>query len=201
MHGRKKWWNDKRIYPRYEPYPVSWDLEQPSYSSGTHSEESRRKNRPGQNTEDFSLIGDPTPSGDWISSSSSGFDDDRTLRPLRLLNSLFTDRLNLLQRALEGLEVAKQDRSALTTDALEDLDIDIAECERNLTTLQGLAYDPERRHQVERKLFDLKRERRRERLLSWRDLVWLKGEIRKLQHQIEALGRTARPTENQEAPK
>jgi hypothetical protein len=57
----------------------------------------------------------------------------------------------------------------------------------------------QRRH-LQRILLELKRERRREALLSWADLLRLKNEIRKLQREIDAIGKTAKSTENRDAP-
>jgi hypothetical protein len=114
-----------------------------------------------------------------------------------LLNSLFADRLDFLQRALEELQGAQREREKLAQDALEELDSDILECERSLAAL----LDPDRKEQLRRRLLGLKGERRREKLLTWRDIVWLRGEIRKLQRDAEAFGRTAKSAENRDAPR
>lgn len=58
----------------------------------------------------------------------------------------------------------------MTSYELEELDHEIEECERYLAILQGMLNDPEKRKQLERRLFELKKERRREALLSWRNL-------------------------------
>ena len=89
----------------------------------------------------------------------------------------------------------------MTSHELEELDHEIEECEGSLAILQGMLNDPEKRRHLERRLFELKRERRREALLSWRDLVWLRGEIRKLQRELDSLRRTGQSPENRETPK
>lgn len=194
MHERK--FCNKRIYPTYQPYPVSRDSEQQLYSTSHVSEELPRDNRQERTPEEFSLITDPVPSEEWLSSRPITSGERRPLHPLHLLNSLFTDRLNFLQRALEELQGAQHDREQLTQDALEALDPEIRECEHSLSL--ALLMEPGQKRHLQRRLLELKRERRRERLLSWRDLVWLRGEIRKLQREIDTLGRTARTAESHE---
>jgi len=191
-----------KIYPKYQPYPLSFDSKEKTYSRDTtESFETRSPNRSSiGSVEDFrDLIGEPTPP-DWLATKPLSSNDARPLRPLRLLQSLFADRLSFLQRALDELESAKKERQHLMQYALEELDPEIQECELSLSTLKHGLNEPEGRRQLERRLSELKRERRREALLSWRDLVWLKGEIRKLQREIDALGSTAASAENRDAP-
>jgi len=201
MDGRKK--SAEKVYHTYKPYPVSIDSKESDYSAGTtdnsgpHLLHEARKDV----FEDFSdLVGDPTPPSlsetKPIPSNAEG-----GLRPLRLLHSLFSERLNFLQQALDELEAAKKERQKLTRYALEELDPEIRECENSLSMLNAVLNDPERRRQLERRLFDLKRDRRRESLLNWRDLVWLRGEIRKLQREIDTFGKTVESAENRDPPK
>lgn len=200
MRGRKNVVG--KIYPKYQPYPLSFDSKEEIYSHDTaDSSEPRLTNRSSVGpVEDFrDLIGEPTPP-DWLATKPLSSNDARPLRPLRLLQSLFADRLSFLQRALDELESAKKERQHLMQYALEELDPEIQDCELSLSTLKSGLNDPENRKHLERRLSDLKRERRREALLSWRDLVWLKGEIRKLQREIDALGSTAASAENRDAP-
>jgi len=126
--------------------------------------------------------------------------DESGMRPLRLLNSLFADRLSFLQNALDELEAAKKEREQLIRYALDELDPEIRECEVSLSALKAALNYTERRRNLERRLFELKRERRREALLSWRDITLLKSEIRKLSKEIDALTSTARTAENRKAP-
>jgi len=201
MHARKIW-KDKRIYPTYEPYPVSWDLHGEDYSSKPdhalkNESPERIKNQTFEDSPD--LAGDAS-YPDWFQSRPIASNDERSFSPLHLLRSLFSDRLDFLQRALEELEVSKQEREELTCEALDELDREIRECERYLALIQGALNDPERRRHLERRLFELKRERRRESLLSWKDLVLLRSDIRKLKREIEAQERTAGSTENRNAP-
>lgn len=199
MHGQKN--TRGKIYPKYQPYPLSWDFKGESYTSENAADSRPRTSKANTTAlEDFhDLVGDPAPP-DWFTSKPLPSNDERGLRPLRLLQSLFADRLNFLQRALDELESAKKERQRLIKYALDELDPEIQKCELSLSTLVDVLNGRERRRNLERRLFELKRERRREALLSWRDLVWLKTEIRKLQREIDALGSAAASTENREAP-
>ncbi len=197
MHKRKLW-NNKKIYPTYEPYPISRDFEGQAYSTKDASHGQSIDSIKEQAPEELSLISDPSPSGDWFPPRPITPDEQSSLRPLHLLNSLFTERLNFLQCALEELRDAQHDRERLTDKAFEELDSEIQECEHSLSLT--LLIDPEQKRHLQRRLLELKRERRREALLSWRDLVWLRGEIRKLQREIDTLGRTAKSTKNRKAP-
>ena len=200
MRGRKNVVG--KIYPKYQPYPLSFDSKEKTYSRDTaESFETRSTNRSSIGpVEDFrDLIGEPTPP-DWLATEPLPSNDARPLRPLRLLQSLFADRLSFLQRALDELESSKKERQRLIKYALDELDPEIQDCELSLSTLKHGLNEPEGRRQLERRLFELKRERRREALLSWRDLVWLKAEIRKLQREIDSLCSTAASAENREAP-
>jgi len=193
-----------KIYPKYQPYPLSFDSKEKNYflEAPDDSEPWLRLTR-GNGTKpsgDFhDLISDPI-SADWFATKPLTSNDERPLRPLRLLQSLFADRLSFLQRTLEELESAKNERQQLIKCALDELDPEIQKCEQSLSTLVDMLNGRERRRDIERKLFELKRERRREALLSWRDLIWLKGEIRKHQREIDTFGRTAASAENRKAP-
>ena len=198
MHGKR--WPGRKIYPTYNPYPISWDSEANLYTTGEESvSESPAKNKSGRpDTEEFSLITDPTPFGDWTPSESIASNDEQGFRPLKVLNSLFADRLNLLQRALDELQESQRDREHLTRNAMEELDLDIRKCDHSLSL--ALLIDPNEKERLQRRLLDLKRERRREKLLNWRDLVWLRREIRKLQSDISSFERPAESYSKKEAP-
>jgi len=196
MRGRKN--TVGKIYPKYEPYPVSWDLNEETYSA-----ENLDNSHPGTangkhaTDEDFhNLIGEPD-HPDWFPEKRLPSNDERSLRPLRLLQSLFADRLGFLQQALDELEADKKNREQLMRRSLDELDPVIQDCEVSLSELKASMNNSERRHNLERRLFELKRERRHEALMSWRDLVWLRGEIRKLQRELDAISRTASSAENQ----
>jgi hypothetical protein len=199
MRGRKN--TVGKIYPKYQPYPLSWDFKGEVYSSesGADSEPGRPNGNHPVRENSHGLITDAS-HPDWFSSKTIPSNDERPLRPLSLLHSLFADRLGFLQRALDELESAKNERQQLVRYALDELDPEIRECEQSLARVVDVLNGRERRRDIERRLFELKRERRREALLSWRDLVWLKGEIRKLQHEIDTFARTAASTENRENP-
>ncbi|MBN2331037.1 MAG: hypothetical protein JXC85_04415 [Candidatus Aenigmarchaeota archaeon] len=197
MRGRKNVVGE--IYPKYVPYPTTWDLKEGTYSSENPAD-SRSSTPNGKNAsmQDFhELISDPDFPG-RSSPESLPSNDESHLRPLRLLQSLFADRLDFLQRALDELEGAKRDREQLAQYALKELDPEIRECEVSLSALKAAMNNTERRRDLERRLFELKRQRRREALTSWRDLVWLRGEIRKLQREIDALDGTNRSASNVE---
>lgn len=201
MHGAKNFTGNP--YPTYRPYPFSLDMEGKGYSRG-HNEgpETEKSFRSGELTFDDDISdfkADLNPSGHSLSRPLPS-DHESSFRPLRLLRSLFSDRLNFLERALGEFESAKDDRETLTRKALCELDHDIKRCESTLAALPHGVGDPERRRNLERQLIELRRDRRRESLLSWRDIVWLKGEIRKIKREIDALSRTSRKAENQEHP-
>jgi len=200
MRGRKN--TVGKIYPKYQPYPVTWDLKEKAYSPENAFDPAHRR-REDKNSvipRDFhDLIGEPTPP-EFFQPEPTPSNDKGGLRPLRLLQSLFADRLSFLQRALDELDAAKKERQRLIKYVLDELDPEIQECEASLSALKAALNNSERRHNLERRLFELKRERRREALMSWRDLVWLRGEIRKLQREIDAISRTASPAENQQHP-
>jgi hypothetical protein len=200
MRERKlsKW---RKFYPTYRPYPVTWDSSLDEYSQESNQTQEMKANEQAKRDalHDFTeLAGDANPT-DWLPSRPTASNDESAFRPLHLLQSLFADRLNFLQRAMDELDAAKQEREQMTRRALEELDSDIGECERALATLNVSLDGFESRHPFERRLFELKRERRREALLGWRDLVWLKGEIRKLQRDIETLGATEKSAKNGES--
>jgi hypothetical protein len=198
MHGRRP--SQRKVYPTYNPYPVSRDSNEREYSHNADEPETPRPTDRDRDiiSEFFDLAGDPTPPA-WSDPRPVASNDVDGFKPLRILQSLFADRVNFLHRALEELETAKGDRTNLACHSLEDLDREIAQCERYLALLQGVLNDPPRRQQLERRLLELKRERRREALTSWRDLVWLRGEIRKLQRDLDAALASATPP-NRDAP-
>jgi len=200
MRGRKN--TVGRIYPKYQPYPLSFDSKENTYSPETADDSVTLSNKGNdvRTLEGFhDLIGEPTPP-EFFQPEPTPSNDKGRLRPLRLLQSLFADRLSFLQRALDELECARKDRQRLIRYAVDELDPEIQECEVSLSALKAAFNNSERRHNLERRLFELKRERRREALMSWRDLVWLRGEIRKLQREIDAISRTPSPAENQQPP-
>jgi len=99
------------------------------------------------------------------------------------------------------LEDAGQKRERLTGAALEDIDSHIRDCDWAIALLKDnkLLNDFDRRKHLERQLLELKRQRRQEAVMSWRDLVSLKREIRALKREIDSLGRTASSAKNREA--
>lgn len=200
MRGRKSVVG--KIYPKYQPYPLSIDSEKETYLTETSDDSEPRPSKPENvdTLEDYhNLGGEPLPS-DWFATKPLTSNDEKGLRPLHLLNSLFADRLDFLQRALDELESAKNEREKMLQNALDELDSEIRHCELSMSTLLDMFNHSGQRHHLQRILLELKRERRREALLSWADLLRLKGEIRKLQREIDSLGKTTKPTENRDAP-
>jgi len=194
-------WNEE-VYKTYRPYPVTWNLKQDSYSTeAIDNAEPKSTNRNGTPvSQDFhDLIGDPTPSA-WFSQKPLSSNSERPLRPLRLLQSLFSDRLTFLQNALDEVEKTKSERERLTHDALSELDAGIEECELRLRTIKAAFNNHETQHKLEQRLFNLKREYHHHSIMCWRDIVVLKDSIRKLKREIETLSRTTESAENREAP-
>jgi hypothetical protein len=191
-----------KIYPKYQPYPLSFDSDGATYSRQSPDDHEPLPDRP-ENVNPFEHFhdsrGEPLPP-DWFATKPLPSNDERNLRPLHLLNSLFADRLDFLQRALDELESAKNEREKMLQNAFDELDSEIRQCELGLSTLLDMFNHTGQRRHLQRILLELKRERRRETLLSWADLLRLKSEIRKLQREIDSLGKTAKSTENQDAP-
>jgi len=194
----------KNVHPTYQPYPVSWGSEHETYKppSAKQPRTSSPQPSPTDPFDDFpDFIGDPTPV-DSLPSKPTTSNEQPGLRPLRLLQSLFAGRLDFLYAALRELEDAGRKRAHLTAAALEDIDFHIKDCDIALTILKGntALNDLDRRKHLERQLLELKRQRRQEAVMSWRDLLSLKREIRALKREIDSLGRTAGSTRKREAP-
>jgi hypothetical protein len=191
-----------KIYPKYQPYPLTFGSEDCPYASEPldDSRPSPDNHRISESSDDLPDLTDDRQTPDWLFPESSPSNDAARLHPLRHLQALFSDRLDFLQRALDDLESAKKERQQIVESAIEDLDSEISHCEKSMATLKAAFNNTEQQRLLEHRLLDLKRDRRREALLSWRDLVWLRAEIRKLQREIETLGKTAGPARNQEAP-
>jgi len=202
MPNRKS--SKEKVYPTYQPYPVSWGSEHETYKPPSADQPRSSSSQP-THTDPFDdfpdLIGDPTPA-DSLPSKPISSNEEPSLRPLRLLQSLFADRLDLLQAALRELQDAGQEREQLTAKALEDIDSHIDDCDRAIALLRDnkLLNDFDHRKQLERQLLELKRQRRQEAVMSWRDLLSLKRETRALKREIDSLGRTVSSTKNREAP-
>ena len=92
----------------------------------------------------------------------SGFKamEDSGFRPLKLLNSLFSERVDFPRNALEELYKAESGRLHHTRNAMEDLDSDISRRQQELDLMIGarMRDDPAKRGKLERSLFELKRE-------------------------------------------
>lgn len=194
----------EKVYPTYQPYPITWDSHFESYA--TEADTTRPAAHPDAEE-------DPTPSHfpdltegpspfDWPDRNPTASIDQPGFRLLKLLRSLFSDRLDLLNETVRELRTARDQREGMTSHALEDIDSHIEECDRSLAILRGnkVLNDFEKRRHIERQLLELKRQRRQEALLSWRDLLALSREIRALKRDIGSLGKTQDAAENQEAP-
>jgi hypothetical protein len=106
MHGHKS--SEEKIYPLYKPYPLSFGSEGNAYSLGDRDAPEGAPFYQAKDgvLEDFrDLIGDPTPAE--FSAEPIPSNDNRSFRPLYLLQSLFAYRLDFLRRTLEELESAK----------------------------------------------------------------------------------------------
>lgn len=198
---RRKMWKEK-VYKTYRPYPVSIGDMDGDYSSRRETDSLSPSDNAGKfdNDKHFRDFFDKSSEDYPPFSKSIPSNDAEGFRPLHLLQSLFTDRLSFLQNALDELEKTKSEREQLASAALADLDRDIRDIERRLETLKAAVNNEEHKQHLEQKLFNLKREYRRESLLSWRDMAWLNNELRKLRKEIEALDRTTEPSKNREAP-
>jgi hypothetical protein len=110
--------------------------------------------------------------------------------------------LDLLNSALAEMEGARERREQLTEAALRDIDYRIQECEYAVATLRSekALNNFDRRKHLERQLVELKRQRRHEAVMSWRDLVALDREIRALTREVDSLGRTAAAAKDEPSP-
>lgn len=96
MHGRKDVVG--KIYPKYQPYPLSFDSEEETYSTKRldNFEHQPGKAENANVFEDFHDVGgEPLPS-DSFAPKPLPSNDEKSLRPLNLLHSLFADRLDFL---------------------------------------------------------------------------------------------------------
>ncbi len=193
-----------KVYPTYQPYPLSWDLERQSYAARATDPS---LSLPPDSVEESAIPDLSHPLEDWSPLEApdrrpTERDGEPRFRPLQLMRSLFSDRLDLLNATLRELEAARDQRKKMTAAALEDIDSDIEECDRSLSLLKGhmVLNDFEKRRHLERQLLELKRQRRQETVMSWRDLLALGREIRALRREIDSLGRTKDTAKNREAP-
>lgn len=113
MHGRK-WQRQvaKRVYPTYEPYIASLDSEGDVYSQNSvDKSETPPDKMKNPSFEDFpDLAGDPAPRDFFAQLGPRTSNHVRGFRPLLLLQSLFSDRIDFLHRSLEELDAARQER-------------------------------------------------------------------------------------------
>ena len=184
----------ERRYETYEPYPATRHGESDEYGAPDGGPgHGRERVDTGQDAEQglIDLLSDAGPSG-WSLPEPLRLDHESRPRPLATLESLFADRIDLLQASLRELKTAEDDRIHLTGSALEDIDSGIADCDARLGVFRRdqALNDFERRKHLERQLLDLKRQRRQEAVLSWRDLLALRGEIRKLQLEVSSIAGT-----------
>lgn len=179
--------DDQKPYGIYKRYSTSTTDSAPDY--GEQSSTELPSEVDGQFDREISL---PDLAGDAAEPPDSILDSklhERAFRPLALLRSLFSDRLELLASTLRQLQEAEKERKALVGQALREIDERIAACEQALALFrrERVLNNIEQRRHLERHLMELKRQRRQELVWSWRDLIWLKREIANLQRQIAAL--------------
>ena len=188
MHESNSWkrkaWKDRRIYPTYEPYPVSDISDDWNYSSGEDFLPDDRDTRDRAGSLKVSGHPDSPLSFPLLPPESCGNPPQAFPGPLRMLESLFSERLDFFNLALCELEGARKEREKLTSEALGEIDSEIGDCERALSFPLLIVADE--RRMLERRLSELKRERGRQKISCWRDLVWLRAEIRKLKKQISS---------------
>jgi len=190
----------RKTYGTDSPYPVSLRDSGADYEDG-HGPPEANPAKPFELDDLFdSFPRDPDDRPTrWSADTVRGDGHDRP-KPLSVLASLFSDRMDFLRAALDELKRAEQDRHAMTREALEDIDSMIEYCERTLRLYrQQPLNDFERRRHLERQLADLKRQRRQEQVMSWRDLLSLRSEIRRLQREVASIA-AALPQPRKEPP-
>ncbi|GAH50624.1 unnamed protein product, partial [marine sediment metagenome] len=121
---------EENAYPTYQPYPVTWRSRDQTY--GLSDPDEVRTTPPEPDEPDAfpdspDLVSDAYPAASNFAEPTS-FNDKHTFRPLRLLHSLFADRLDFLHVALRELEDARSERQRLTAAALDDIDSHIRDC-------------------------------------------------------------------------
>jgi hypothetical protein len=153
-----------KIYPKYQPYPLTFGSEDSSYTSEPPeaSGSPADNHRISESSDDLPDLTDDRRTPDWFYPESPSSNDAACLHPLRHLQSLFSDRLDFLQRTLDDLESAKKERQQIGESALEDIDSDISRCEKSMATLKAAFNNTEQQQLLERRLLELKRDRRRE---------------------------------------
>lgn len=179
--------DDQKPYGIYKRYPASTTASASNYDG--HSTPELPSEVDGRPDHEISL---PDLAGDAAEPADSILDykpHERMFRPLALLRSLFSDRLELLTSTLRHLQQAEKERKAMVDQALREIDERIAACEEVLALFrrERVLNNIEHRRHLERHLMELKRQRRQELVWSWRDLIWLKREIANLQRKIAAL--------------
>ncbi len=185
--------NSDEIYECYEPYPSTRPSRVRDYDH--ENAEDLIADLPAHDSRDHTrslsdLLGDHGPT-DLSLPSPPQANGDRAFRALPIIGSLFADRIDMLRATLDELTQADRDRHAMTTEALEDIDYRMAECERILSIYRSsrALNDFRRRRHFERMLMDLKRQRHQEAVLSWRDILTLRREIRSIEREMASLGR------------
>lgn len=193
----------RKVYDQDSPYPVTLRDTRAVYEDrrGHRDDgEPAESSGPEDLFESLDLIRDERPRH-WSSHDALVRDECQRPGPLSVLSNLFSDRLDFLHAALRELEQEKSRREGLAAQAFEDIDSHIRDCDRAIALLRDnkLLNDFDRRRHLERQLLELKRQRRQEAIMSWRDLVSLKREIRALKREIDSLGKAISSTPNRDA--
>lgn len=187
----EKQWRRKsaRRYPTYEPYPVSFGPDEDVYADSSDIP-GLPPEAPEKSKLDDAAFDDDSSLPDWFDAGQVRPDDEIGFKPFRLLQSIFSERLSFLERSLYELDMARNERQQMTDKALEEIDHDIAECMRYLSVIKGILNNRERKRELERKVTDLKRERRHIELSSWRDVQSVQMQSRRLKQELDSLSRT-----------
>ncbi len=145
-----------KIYPKYQPYPLTFDSEDIPYDSEPPEDSRSPPDSHGitESSDDLPDLTDDRQTPDRLFPESPPSNDAARLHPLRHLQSLFSDRLDFLQRALDDLESAKEERQQIVNSALNDLDSEISRCEKSMATLKAAFNNTEQQRLLERRLVE-----------------------------------------------
>ena len=111
--------------------------------------------------------------------------DEEEDKPLNLitpevLGTMF-DRVKFVEERITDMKDAMKQRTELHNYIIEEIEVDIIEKEK---MIQGLA-DPDERRNITLDISVLRRDKRREYIQYWRDMLELRNEIKDLLEQFE----------------
>ena len=115
--------------------------------------------------------------------------------------SFFTDKARVLREEIEKINAEADERKRLHSEMKSMIEADLKEVKRLLAEIS--LYAPGTRHSIdlrrielEREMLSLRKERRLAEVSLWKDLVFLRREMREIVFEYQALKRMAELVEN-----